>query len=365
MYLIFFLGRAVAKCCVDLVSQSACSHRYEESAKLLSTLCQDNNVCHTFLYKATILVLENLQFCDKDGIILKFFKEMQTFEFLNNKETVLDYVICGLRNNFSNLGSKLKEFSNKKIFHSEKWDTIDLLLKAYCAYINCAYGCDTGFFVSDSQFSQASQMSVENTIVKFQSLIQNPGDWDIFVLKLIELLYVSDKEEEVKEVLLNYVERNPNHLNAHIYICEFLKNYDPDSKTLIQHLEAIAEMCPSDERVLLLIEKWCDCEEKFKDCLKLAFMFLDYPSNGNNSKAWKILSDLLCRIKSRKEMKHIKRTFWNSRCHSWNWVCFNPLQIGQLDKTDLPLVALKVSVLSYFDQGHKYIEEAQKKFPNI
>ncbi|PRD33503.1 UNVERIFIED_CONTAM: Taf1a [Trichonephila clavipes] len=177
--------------------------------------------------------------------------EMQTFEFLNNKETVLDYVICGLRNNFSNLGSKLKpyknvsvmltsdfkEFSNKKIFHSEKWDTIDLLLKAYCAYINCAYGCDTGFFVSDSQFSQASQMSVENTIVKFQSLIQNPGDWDIFVLKLIELLYVSDKEEEVKEVLLNYVERNPNHLNAHIYICEFLKNYDPDSKTLIQHLE--------------------------------------------------------------------------------------------------------------------------------
>ncbi|PRD33502.1 UNVERIFIED_CONTAM: hypothetical protein NCL1_17369 [Trichonephila clavipes] len=66
----------------------------------------------------------------------------------------------------------------------------------------------------------------------------------------------------------------------------------------ILDFRAIAEMCPSDERVLLLIEKWCDCEEKFKDCLKLAFMFLDYPSNGNNSKAWKILSDLLCRIKS-------------------------------------------------------------------
>ncbi|GFY42205.1 uncharacterized protein TNIN_89221, partial [Trichonephila inaurata madagascariensis] len=322
--------RAVAKCCVDLVSQSACSHRYEESAKLLSTLCQDNNVCHAFLYKATILVLENLQFCDKDGIILKFFKEMQTFEFLNNKETVLDYVICGLRNNFSNLGSKLKEFSNRKIFHSEKWDTIDLLLKAYCAYIDYACGCDTGFFVSDSQYSQASQISVENTIVKFQSLIQNPGNWDIFVLKLIELLYVSDSE------------------------------------ILIQHLEAIAEMCPSDERVLLLIEKWSDCEEKFQECLKLAFMFLDYPSNGNNSsKAWKILSDLLCRIKSRKEIKHIKRAFWNSRCHSWNWVYFNPSQIGQLDKTDLPLVALKISVLSYFDRGHKYIEEVQKKFPNI
>ncbi|GFR21560.1 uncharacterized protein TNCT_471331 [Trichonephila clavata] len=357
--------KTVAKKCVELVSQSACSQRYEESAKLLTILCQDTNVCHTFVYKATILVLENLQFCDKDGIIFRFLKEVQNFEYVNKKETVLDYIIWGFRNNFSGLSSKLKDFRSRELFRSEKCDTIGLLLKAYCAYIDYAYACDTDFFGSDSQFSQASQMSIESTIEKFRSLITSPGDWDIFVLKLIEMLFVSGKEEEVIEVLINYAESNPNHLNAHIYVCEFLKNYDPDSKILIQHLEAIAKICPSDERVLLLIEKRSECEEQFQDCLKLAFMFLDYPSNGNNSKAWKILSGLLCRRKLRKEIKHMKRTFWNSRCRSWDWMYFNPSQIGQLAETDLPLVALKVSVLSYFDDGHKYIEKILKKFPSI
>ncbi|GFS34220.1 uncharacterized protein NPIL_218711 [Nephila pilipes] len=356
--------KTIGKKCVNLVSQSACSQRYKEAAKLLSIICRDTTVYDTFIFKATLLVLENLHFSDKDEIIFRFLKETQNLHFVNKKEAVLEYIICGLRNNFSDLSIKLKDFHFLKKL--KKQDTIVHLLESYCAYVDyTAVNDSTGFFGNDTQLSQASQMSMEGAITKFKTLIKNPGNWDIFVLKLIEMLDASGKAEEVIEVLLDYAKHNPDHLNAHIYVCEFLKNFDPDSEKLIHHLEIIAMMCPSDERVLLLIEKWSELEKKSQDCLKLAFMFLDYPSNGNKNEAWEVLSGLLSRSKLRKEIKYIKRTFWNSRSSSWGWVYFNPSQIDQLVETDLPLVATKVSILSYFVNDHKYITEILKKFPNI
>ncbi|GIX71782.1 uncharacterized protein CEXT_610951 [Caerostris extrusa] len=123
---------------------------------------------------------------------------------------------------------------------------------------------------------------------------------DVFY-EFIRFLNECDKAEEIEDVLHDYVESNPNNLNAHIYLCNYLNNYCPESEVLIKHLKVIAEYCPSDERVLLLIEKLWNHGKEVHNCLQLSFMFLDYPSNEKNVKAWKLLSDILLKSEDSKE----------------------------------------------------------------
>lgn len=97
----------------------------------------------------------------------------------------------------------------------------------------------------------------------------------------------------------------------------------------------LANLCPSDERILLLLEHWSQsgtdyyffnpgnavinifyvqcswifkqnlifcvliAERNLKDSLKLNFMFLDYPSNGENLLAWQLLLNFLGQVKLR------------------------------------------------------------------
>ncbi|GBN20644.1 hypothetical protein AVEN_46238-1 [Araneus ventricosus] len=353
--------QTVGKKCVDLVNQSICSQRYEQAAKLLCILCQDSTVYENFLFKATMIILENLQFYDKDDVVYKFLKEVQNLAFVNKKETVLEYILCGIRNDFSNLSNKLKGFSFVK--RLRKHATIDPLFEAYGAYVDymTQLHADEVFSDCEMQVSQASQISLEGVITKFKSLIRIPGDWDIFVLKLVEMLESSGKVEEVEEVLYDYAKCNPYHLNGHIYLCEYLRKHD--SEILLDHLKIIAELCPSDERVLLLIEKLNKYDDEFHECLKLIFMFLDYPSNGKNIKAWEILSNLLDLAKPKIIKEDLIKKYWYSRSSSWHWIYFIPSQVCNLTQEDFFLVSIKTSVLSYFDEDHQYIKEIQRRFP--
>ncbi|KAF8795003.1 TATA box-binding protein-associated factor like protein [Argiope bruennichi] len=353
----------VGKKCVELVNQSICSQRYEQAAKLLCILCGDSTVYENFLFKATMVILENLQLCDKDEVIYRFLKEIQNLAFVNKKETVLEYIQCGIRNNFSNLSSKLKGFNFVKKLR--KHSTIDPLFEAYAAYIDYRtyLHADEVFPNSERQASQASQISMEGVITKFKSLIRIPGDWDIFVLKLVEMLETNGKVEEIGDILYDYAKCNPNHLNGHIYLCEYLRKHDPDSEILTDHLKIIAELCPSDERVLLLIEKWNAYDDELRECLKLIFMFLDYPSNGKNIEPWKILSNLLDQAKSKITKEEMIKHYWQSRSSSWHWMYFNPPQVHNVTQEDFFLISIKTSILSYFDKNHQYIKEIQLKFP--
>ncbi|GIY63735.1 uncharacterized protein CDAR_460121 [Caerostris darwini] len=371
-------SKTVGKKCVDLVNQSLCSQRYEEAGNLLSILYQDNSVYDDFLFKATMVVLENLQTYDKEDVIYEFIREIQKLPCVNKKEVMLEYITCILRNNFSNVSCILKEksvfvllckekFLELRLSSSRKNDTIDPLFEAYSAYVgHMASFANDRIFKDETQASQISELTqipMDSIISKFKKLIRTPGDWDIFVLKLIEILNECDKAEEIEDVLHDYVESNPNNLNAHIYLCNYLNNYHPESEVLIKHLKVIADWCPSDERVLLLIEKLWNRGKEGHNCLQLSFMFLDYPSNEKNVKAWKLLSDIL--LKSEDSKRELEKLYWKSRRSSWHWMYFNPSQVYHITEIDLPFIAVKTSVLLFFNKDHEYIKRIQEKFPEF
>ncbi|KAG8189246.1 hypothetical protein JTE90_013774 [Oedothorax gibbosus] len=184
---------------------------------------------------------------------------------------------------------------------------------------------------------------------------------------LVEMLDLCNRGEEVEEVLQKYVENNPNNLNARIYLCVYICNCSSDTEKIISNLEMLANLCPSDERILLLLEHWAQSEKKLKDCLKLNFMFLDYPSNGANLLAWQLLSNFLNQVKLRNCDDELKKTqsLWKYRHKCWNWLYFNPLKVPYLNECEYQLTDVKAKVIWYFDKEHKYIKEALKKFPSL
>ncbi|XP_035233795.1 uncharacterized protein LOC118205613 isoform X2 [Stegodyphus dumicola] len=99
-------------------------------------------------------------------------------------------------------------------------------------------------------------------------------------------------------------------------------------------------------------------------------MFLDYPSNGQNIQAWKLLGRLLHLIVSRficysnSSKQNLVEPYWKSRCKSWNVIHFNLAQICQ-NEEDLELVACKVTVLSNLEHDNIFTKEVLQQLPCV
>lgn len=57
------------------------------------------------------------------------------------------------------------------------------------------------------------------------------------------MLDFCDRNDETEDVLLKYVECNPNNLNAHIYLCVYLCNYSADTEKITHHLQVWMKLC--------------------------------------------------------------------------------------------------------------------------
>ena len=59
----------------------------------------------------------------------------------------------------------------------------------------------------------------------FDQLVENSGVWDIFISKQVELLQYYDKQDEARNILQRYKEKNPENPNAHRYVDSILLAY--------------------------------------------------------------------------------------------------------------------------------------------
>ncbi|KFM60035.1 TATA box-binding protein-associated factor RNA polymerase I subunit A, partial [Stegodyphus mimosarum] len=281
--------------CIDLTATSISSHRFETAAKLLWIVSQDKCTFETFLYRASMIIIENLNLSNESETVWNVVSNTLKLPEIKKKEVKLEYLIYGLRHNIFNSRDSLEKlFQKKSKSGPEKESILKSVFDAYLALLDYIEWYKLNY--SDMQFLQRKILP-EKAIATFMQVVRNPGQWDIFVLKLIEMLEFSDRSDEIEDMLIKYIECNPEHINGYIYLCVYLHDHDSESPNFIKYLKVLAELCPSDIRVLFLVEKWIISGENVKECLKHLFMFLDYPSNGQNIQAWKLLGRLLHQIR--------------------------------------------------------------------
>ncbi|XP_035224358.1 TATA box-binding protein-associated factor RNA polymerase I subunit A-like isoform X2 [Stegodyphus dumicola] len=172
---------------------------------------------------------------------------------VKKKEVKLEYLIYGLRHNILNSRDSLEKLFQKKSKPGpEKESVLKSIFDAYLALLDYIEWCK--LYYGDMQSSQYKILP-EKAIATFMQVVRNPGQWDIFVLKLIEMLEFSDRSDEIEDMLIKYIECNPEHINAYIYLCVYLHDHNSESPNFIKYLKVLAELCPSDIRVLFLVEK--------------------------------------------------------------------------------------------------------------
>ncbi|XP_054715635.1 TATA box-binding protein-associated factor RNA polymerase I subunit A-like [Uloborus diversus] len=348
--------RSLYKKCISLVCNCIQNQQFGEAAKLLWIMSQEKAFCDHFYYKAIMIVFENLQLTNKNELIWTFVSDAGRLILINKKEIQLEYIIYGLKNNVPDLRLESEAIVTKrmkdKLYKNERLDPI---LDAYSNMINYIDWCR---YLTEETTPELCADAAERAIVNLMNVIKSPGQWDIFVLKIIEMLIYYEKHDEAETVLLTYLTWNPKHINCYIYLCTYLISYHPDSPLLMKNLEVLAQLCPSDERVLMLIEKRALLGKKRKKNLKYIFMFLDYPSNANNIKAWQLIANVLHQAVSSNKSSALKviKSSWQLRKTYWNYMYFNVSKLHENNEINI----CKIQVLKILEPGHPFVEAFQE-----
>ena len=229
---------------------------------------------------------------------------------------------------------------------------------------------------SSSATASTSQVSIANKAVEhISSVLNKQGVWDIFVLKLIEILLHYHKFDLLQENLLLYSDNQAQNPNAHRYLYLFSDidvHKDIKEKALNSikkmALKRLYEVSPADSFMInfhnLLMEDALSVEQEnddlttdvdsFCESLEVAMNLLDHPCCNMSEEPWVCLSKNLFSTQTALDpasfAQVINKLWVLSGRSSW-WPRFHftfaqALKVAQCNSTKL--IQAKVDVASIF-----------------
>eukprot|EP00794_Sanderia_malayensis_P011779 gene11779-12999_t len=191
-------------------------------------------------------------------------------------------------------------------------------------------------------------------------ILEEPGIWDAFVLKIVEVLDYYRQGHEAVALLEAYKEKNKQNPNAHRYLYLFSKKQNATMERLLNILKDLIALDPTSEYaheyMEMLIEKDLKC-----DVIDLLFLRLDHVSCKNSYEDWHLLYRIYKACKrdsTSSDLERLKQHLYDRR-EWWPRYHFNrkklPLkQIGGDNNTDVMIAKYKKKIEKYFiKSGYK------------
>ncbi|XP_067124213.1 TATA box-binding protein-associated factor RNA polymerase I subunit A-like [Centruroides vittatus] len=343
-------------------------HQYVKAAKILECLSYETD-SPQLIFKAGFQTLENHPNTTQDTI-LQFVRHLLCLHCLYKSEIVLECVVYLIKHNrFQEAQQQLQAFGTNKARQSLRTDPlIEEILCGYNGllhYIEWAQKKVKIDRIDDPldlySEEEATNRCAERALNIFQNLLKNPGRWDIFILKVIEILESYGKIDDIEDALVQYAEINPDHLNAYIYLLEFSTKHSFLEHKQEEYLQKIKSLCPSDKRILnyvSLIE-----EKDVKSSVDILLDYLNYASNKDDIQGWTMLADILLQILNNSINIDLD-DIWSEYESFWPSYQFSAPELNVTDRNSAKLVLLKAIVLSIFEDvenGHPYLETASEK----
>jgi len=208
-----------------------------------------------------------------------------------------------------------------------------LMRRAYCGllsyydYTCCRLSLINNDGVLNSEESDNIQrrmdMCAEDTKSQWEGFATEPGVWDAFIVKYIELLERENNIKKCEEVLRNYLRCctiRPNGLRL-LYLF-YVRHGWTDSQHTVSILKEICSLVESDGLALnyyqlLLNSSAMDCTR-----INILFNLLDYAASRNCCRAWHYLSKDLTRhvlrySNSNSVLKEAINQCWSVRADWW------------------------------------------------
>ncbi|XP_002119821.2 TATA box-binding protein-associated factor RNA polymerase I subunit A [Ciona intestinalis] len=199
----------------------------------------------------------------------------------------------------------------------------------------------TSFHVSKNT---TCEKLAEKAIGYISGLVSEPGVWDIFILKLIEIYMFYESLSEAQEDLCVYSRTHESNPNAHRYLYNFLTSTTSEVTDLkIESLKRLQRIDPASELMLdlhhLLLNQWLEAikqdpkknldeEQENRDvipALNVLMDMLDYPCWAFDVGIWQVFSKALKlarKCKGSEKTRIVEKLWVESGRNSW-WPKFH------------------------------------------
>ncbi|XP_075586086.1 uncharacterized protein LOC124490275 [Dermatophagoides farinae] len=254
-------------------------------------------------------------------------------------------------------------------------------------------------------YASVSDIRVEKLKTNFTDIIDHLENeplpelnLDIVPMIMLELLlgYQNNNTQEAFEMLLKYSKIFPDNLNGYVFLYEFTKKFNHlniDHHIQIDCLRNIVRLCPDSKYVLRLIRQIVDDEPV--ECLEMICDFLDYKSNYDSLKAWKLLHQTLIRLFNTTTTTNDNllqiRKYLHRKLNHWQHIhfrldqlnnyinrlrrndCLDDLSDSNYDNSDDEILSIDTSstrslssnIQNLYRFKGKIIEEIHRQFPDL
>ncbi|XP_013783652.1 uncharacterized protein LOC106467819 [Limulus polyphemus] len=332
------------------------NHRYEAAAKIMQALSMVVHNLDHIIYKGGLQILENHPSSTEEQIQY-FIRQLKNLGFINKREIILEHLIYLLKQGkLQQAQTDVNHLLSRHRCYIRKNQVVDTTMKAYMGlldYIQWAHLVNSSLDQTDENEKCLSQQAInchaEKAVKAFQEVLKVPGQWDIFVLKLVEMLEYDNRIDDAIADLEMYATNNPTHLHSHIYLFEFLKRQGRDPDKQLECLKKIVRISPSDPRVLELVDMLEPRENGIEKCIRLLFTYVDQYPNKTSLKAWEKLASLIADVYKRPTQSKLNllRRSWKSRSSYWPAYHFSSSSLHLEKKNGIKLALNKAKVLAF------------------
>uniref|UniRef100_T1J0X9 Uncharacterized protein n=1 Tax=Strigamia maritima TaxID=126957 RepID=T1J0X9_STRMM len=325
---------------IAMLKETIACHRWKAAAKILNALTYETDRTSEIIAMAGFQIFCNHSESNHE-LLNQFSNSMSRMDKVFHPASILKNVMVLLINDDFKTAKQIIEDESiiKKIAQinvplNEKQKKVFSILKGYKALFKYIDWVSSGGRLGDEDnelFSQERQTRLQaqerlglanNAIDMFEGLFQEPGNWDIFIPKYIELIEFCGMKEKAIVTLHNYCKLNPMNPNSYIFFYDFLcKHFKNQKLLLLSSLKKLKLVKPCDKRIF-------DLQKLLKstdNCLELEsyFNMIDHPQWRNDATAWKTFANRIlhfCKKPDKSEVSKLAKKLgelWRDRSDWW------------------------------------------------
>uniref|UniRef100_A0A3Q4I4Z2 TATA box binding protein (TBP)-associated factor, RNA polymerase I, A n=1 Tax=Neolamprologus brichardi TaxID=32507 RepID=A0A3Q4I4Z2_NEOBR len=168
------------------------------------------------------------------------------------------------------------------------------LIQAYRGLLDYIIWCDKKSTRSNNYYESDSNQTMQNYFrqasVNLEEILKNPGVWDCFILRYVEMLEFYEHHKEALQVLNDYAYDSnfPPNPNAHVYLYQYLKRQGASEKRLMKVLKV---------KLRMKLTKQSDTQK----ALGVVLEMLDFNCWGSNLEVWIRLKAVIQKLQNQKD----------------------------------------------------------------
>lgn len=354
--------RRTTSMCRERIREAMLHHRWEEAAEHMvyyPQILEDRNLftaqpSKEFIWRtATEIFHHHLNSTMEDYNTI--YERMKHSGFRH-------YLMISLEHSFHLLLHQQIEDAKRHLASAESWrhgkETAAQiqnikLIQAYRGLLDYIIWCvkkstrsSSDYYESDS--SQTMQNYFRQASVNLEEILKNPGVWDSFILRYVEMLEFYEHHKEALQVLNDYAYDSnfPPNPNAHVYLYQYLKRQGASEKRLMKVLKVLHALVPSHELMLeyssLLLQS-----EKQSDTTKalgVVLEMLDFNCWGSNLEVWMRLKAVIQKLQNQVDWENIVGEKMAERKDWWFALHFTSFHATEDSKENPELFEVKASL---------------------